>query len=227
MEKRTLILGEYDTAANGWTLVRCKITKAQQVQTFVAVPGRYAPLDASTYLTDGQPYYDNAALDVVLECSEGDRDHREQLISDLVNYVDGRSLELIHPDHTGHYLVGRVQAAPDYSDLAHCALTISAVCEPWLWAASETTVTLTGSTTEQTANIPIHGRLAVVPTITVTGEITISFEGYTWALSAGEHILPDLFLTPSEVPGEPNTHKIHFQGTGKAVLTFREAVLAA
>ena len=227
MKKRTLILGAYDTAFHGWTLKACKITKAQQVQTFVAVPGRYAPLDASTYLTDGQPYYDNAALDVVLECSEGDRDHREQLISGLVNYVDGRSLALIHPDHPNHYLVGRVQAAPDYSDLAHCAVTISAVCEPWLWAASETTITLSGSTTEKTANIPIYGRLAVVPTITVTGSITISFGDFTWALSAGEHILPDLFLTPSEVPGEPNVHIVRFQGSGKAVLTFREAVLAA
>lgn len=227
MEKRTLILGAYDTAAHGWTLTMCKITKAQQVQTFVAVPGRYAPLDASTYLTDGQPYYDNAVLDVVLECSEGDRDHREQLISDLVNYVDGRSLELIHPDHPNHYLVGRLQARSDYSDLAHCSVTIGAVCEPWLWAASETAITLTGSATEQAVNVPIYGRLAVVPTVTVTGEITIYFGDYTWALSEGKHTIPDLFLTPSEMPGEPKTHLVRFQGSGEAVLTFREAVLAA
>lgn len=227
MEKRTLILGAYDTAAHGWTLAKCKITKAQQVQTFITVPGRYAPIDASTYLTDGQPYYGNAALDVVLECSEGDRNHRKQLIDELINYVDGRNLDLIHPDHPDHYLVGRVQASSDYSDLAHCAVTIGAVCEPWLWAANETTITLTGSSTEKTASVPIYGRLAVVPTVTVTGSITISFEDYTWALSAGEHILPELFLTPSEVPGEPNTHSVRYQGSGKAVLTFREAVLAA
>lgn len=227
MEKRTLIMGAYDTAAHGWTLARCKITKAQQVQTFVTVPGRYAPIDASTYLTDGQPYYGNAALDAVLECSVGDRDHREQLINELINYVDGRSLQIIHPDHPGRYLVGRVQATTDYSDLAHCALTLSAVCEPWLWTANETTITLTGSSTEKTASVQIHGRLAVVPTVTVTGSITVSFGEHTWSLSAGEHILPELFLTPSEVPGEPNTHMVRYQGSGKAVLTFREAVLAA
>lgn len=227
MEKRTLILGAYDTAAHGWTLARCKITKGQQVQTFIQVPGRYAPIDASTYLTDGQPYYDSATLDVVLECSEGDRGHREQLINELVNYVDGRSLQIIHPDHPGSYLVGRVQAAPDYSDLAHCAVTLTAVCEPWLWDAEETTVQLTAAGTEQIANIDIHGRLAVVPTITVTGELTLSFKTYTWALSNGEYILPDLCLTPGELPGEPGAHEIRAQGSGKVVLTYREAVLAA
>lgn len=227
MEKRTLILGEYDTAAHGWTLTKCKITKGQQMQSFIQVPGRYAPIDASTYLTDGQPYYDSATLDAVLECSEGDRYHREQLIDALVNYVDGRSLHLIHPDNPNHYLVGRVQAAPDYSDLAHCAVTISAVCEPWLWEARETSISLVGSTTEKVATIAIRGRLAVVPTVTVTGEITLFFGSHTWTLSAGEHILPDLCLTPGELPGEPGTHEVRFKGTGRAVLTYREAVLAA
>ena len=227
MEKRTLILGAYDTAAHGWTLAACKITKAQQVQTYISVPGRYAPLDASTYLTDGQPYYDSASLDVVLECSEGDRGHREQLTSTLVNYLDGRSLKIIHPDHPAHYLVGRVQAEPDYSDLAHCAVVVRAVCEPWLWAEDEIRLSLTASTTKKEATIPIYGRLAVVPTITATGEVVLSFEGRSWSLSAGEYVLPDLLLTPGELPGEPKSHKVGYQGTGQIVITYREAVLAA
>ena len=227
MEKRTLILGAYNTAVYGWTLAQCKITKGQQVQTFVQVPGRYAPLDASTYLTEGQPYYDSAYLDVVLECSAGDRNHREQLISDLINYVDGRSLTIIHPDHPGHYLVGRIQAQVDYSDLAHCSVILSGVCEPWLWANQETQVTLTGSTTERTISITLVGRLAVVPKVTVTGEITITFGSSTWALSAGEYFLPDLFLTPSEAPGAPRVYTVSFKGSGQAVLSYREAVLAA
>jgi hypothetical protein len=60
MEKRRIILGTYNTARDGlWTLRSWKLTKPKQVQNFLAVPGRHAPLDYSTYMTDGQPYYES------------------------------------------------------------------------------------------------------------------------------------------------------------------------
>lgn len=142
--KRRIIIGGYDTAEHGWTLSACKLTKGQQVQNFVSVPGRYAPLDFSTYLTDGQPYYGNAKLDVTLECSEGTRDQRLARIELMANMLDGRTWQILHPDHPGRYLVGRVQvSALDYNDNAHCAVKLSAVCEPWLYNAAETAVPVT------------------------------------------------------------------------------------
>lgn len=141
MKKRRLILGDYDTAEDGlFTLSACKITKGSQVQSFVSVPGRYAPIDTSTLLTDGQPYYGSAALDATLESSEGTRDERLARVSGMVNALDGRSLRIIHPDHPERYLVGRVQVRPEYNDPAHCAVRVSAVCEPWLYNAQETEV---------------------------------------------------------------------------------------
>lgn len=141
MKKRRLILGDYDTAEDGlFTLSACKITKGSQVQSFVSVPGRYAPIDTSTLLTDGQPYYGNAALDATLESSEGTRDERLARVSGMVNALDGRSMRIIHPDHPERYLVGRVQVRPEYNDPAHCAVRVSAVCEPWLYNAQETEV---------------------------------------------------------------------------------------
>ena len=226
MEKRTLIMGGYDTASHNWTLSKCKITKAAQVQTLVNVPGRIAPLDFSTALTDGQPYYGTASLAATLECSEGNRDSRQSLINTLVNYVDGRRLNIVHPDHPEHYLSGRIQARQEYSDLAHCAVSISAVCDPWLYEAEETIVTLSATTTAKEVSISIHGRMAVVPVVTVASAVTITFNGSTWSLSKGEHILPDLYLTPSEVPGEPRIHKLTYTATGNVTLTYREAVLA-
>lgn len=141
MKKRRLILGDYDTAEDGlFTLSACKITKGSQVQSFVSVPGRYAPIDTSTLLTDGQPYYGSAALDATLESSEGTRDERLARVSGMVNALDGRSMRIIHPDHPERYLVGRVQVRPEYNDPAHCAVRVSAVCEPWLYNAQETEV---------------------------------------------------------------------------------------
>lgn len=227
MEKRGLIIGNYNTAEYGWTLSACKITKAEQVQTFVDVPGRYAPLDASTALTDGQPYYGNAALDAVLECSEGDRDHRQALISVLVNYADGRSLQIVHPDYPDQYLVGRVQVQPDYSDHAHCAVIISAVCDPWLYYAEETVHQATATSTEQTMTMYFASRMPVVPTVTVTGTVNLAFLNSRWALSAGDHILPDFYMTPSNWPGLSMAYKINYSGDGTLKIKYREAVLAA
>lgn len=227
MEKRRLTIGYYDTAADGlWTLASCKLTKAAQVQTFVSVPGRAAPLDLSTYLTDGQPYYDNATLEVVLESSEGDRLARKARIDRMVNYLDGQTVPIYLPDDPDHYLVGRVQVYPEYNDLTHCAVRLSAVCDPWLYAAAETVVSLEATETEQTAQLVNYGRLAVVPTLETTGEVRIEYGGSSWALPAGEHTLPELYLTPGQGLGLPGRHSITYSGSGRITITYREAVLA-
>ena len=227
MEKRALRIGDYDTAVDGlWTLTSWKLTKGAQVQTFVAVPGRVAPLDLSTYLTDGQPYYDNATLEAVLESSEGDRLERKARIDLMVNYLDGQTVHIYLPDDPDHYLVGRVQVIPEYNDLAHCAVRVSAVCDPWLYDATETIVDLEATETEQTAYLFNYGRLAVVPTLEITGAVNIAYGGSSWSLSAGEYTLPELYLTPGQGLGRPGVHSLTYSGSGSITVTYREAVLA-
>jgi hypothetical protein len=227
MEKRKLLIGDYDTAADGlWTLASWTLTKATQVQTFVAVPGRAAPLDLSTYLTDGQPYYGNATLEAVLESSEGDRMARAHRIELMANYLDGQTVNIYLPDDPDHYLVGRVQVFPNYNDLAHCSVRVSAICEPWLYAAAKTVITLAATETEQTVQLLNYGRLAVVPTLVVTDEVRISYGTSSWALSAGEYLLPELYLTPGKGLGLPGVHSITYGGSGSLTITYREAVLA-
>lgn len=137
--KRQLTIGGYKTAEDGlWTLASCYITKASQVQTFVSVPGRFSPLDLSTASTDGEPYYDNAYLEAVLESSEGTRGERQERITQLINRLDGYSVQIIHPDHPGRYLVGRVQITKEYNNLVHGAVRVSAICEPWLYNTEAT-----------------------------------------------------------------------------------------
>lgn len=227
MEKRKLLIGEYDTAADGlWTLVSCVLTKAAQVQTFVSVPGRVAPLNLSTYLTDGEPYYDNASLDVLLESSEGDRQTRKARIDQMVNYLDGQTVKIYLPDDPDNYLVGCVQVFKEYNDLSHCAVRVSAVCDPWFYSAEETVVSLETTETEQTAELVNRGRLGVVPAVQTTGEVRIEYGASSWALSAGEYILPELYLTPGKGLGQPGVHIIKYSGSGSITITYREAVLA-
>ena len=122
--------------------------------------------------------------------------------------------------------MARVQVYKEYNDLAHCAVRVSAVCDPWLYAASETVISLTATAAEQTAYLFNYGRLAVVPTLVTTGTVRIVYGTNSWALSQGEHVLPELYLTPGQGLGRPGVHNITYSGSGSITLTYREAVLA-
>lgn len=221
MSKRQLILNGYKTAEDGlFTLASLKITKASQVQTFVSVPGRFSPLDLSTTLTDGQPYYGSAGLEAVMESSEGTREERQERIGQLVSSLDGYTVTIVHPDHPDHYMVGRVQVTPEYNDLVHCAVRLTAVCEPWLYNETQTSVTVAATATAKTVNLVNSGRLASAPTLEVTGNVNLTYGAYSWALSAGVYQLPELYLTPG-------THQVGYSGSGSVTFTYREGVLAA
>ena len=227
MAKRQLILNGYKTAENGlWTLASCKITKASQVQNFVSVPGRFAPLDLSTALTDGQPYYDNATLEAVLESSEGTREERQARIDELVNLLDGYQVKIIHPDHPASYMIGRLQVFPDYNDPVHCAVHLSAVCEPWLYNQEETVVTIEVNDGAQIAVLLNSGRLSVTPVLEVSGTVTIAYNENTITLSAGKYTLPWLHIPATGGPASPNGIAVDINGTGSVTFTYREAVLA-
>lgn len=225
--KRKLILGEYDTALRGlWTMNSCKITKAQQIQNYIDVPGRYAPLDASTALTDGEPYYGSAHLSAGFESSEGDLAARQSRIDAMLNYLDGRNVQIIHPDHPNHYLIGRVQVIPEYNDLVHCAVTVEAVCEPWLYAAEPTVRPVELTDEAQDVQLVNAGRMAVAPLITVDGDVHIECDTGSWDLSAGEYTLPGMLLTPGTRFGVSGGLTVSCSGVGTVTFTYREAVLA-
>lgn len=219
MVKRTIVFGGYNTAANGWTLAGWQLSPAEQKTNFVERNGGDGSWDLSTALTDGQPRYYDRTLTVTLEHSGGDRLNREAIIRQMVNQLDGQRLTIELPDDPFHYITGRLHVAREYNDPAHAAVTVTAVCSPWKYSNLETTVTLTAATAKKTAQLVNNGRLAVVPTLTVTGSsVLVEFGNLSKALGAGTHQLPDLLLTSG-------THTLTYSGTGTLAIKYREAVL--
>jgi hypothetical protein len=220
MKKRTIQLGDYDTAAHGWTLAACEFPEPEPEENLVQVPGRAnGPLDLSAVLTDGEPVYGSRPLSVTLETSEGDRAARVTRISTMVNLLHGRRVNIVLPDHPGHYATGRLKLRQLYNDPAHAAVEVSAACEPWLYKSSETMTTLTASSTSKTATLSNGGALSVVPLVEVTGtSVNLKYGSYSWALSAGSYRLPDLLLVPG-------SNAITYSGSGTMKITYREAVL--
>lgn len=221
MAKRKIIFGTYDTALTGlWTLTGWEFSPAEYQTNLVEVPGRKkGPIDLSTTLTDGEPIYGSRTLTVTLESSEGSRLERAARINTMVNWLDGWRMDIVLPDDDAHYITGRVHVAKEYNDPAHCAVTVTAICEPWRYNNNETVRTLTATETAQVARLSNGGRLTVVPLLVVAdGTVSLKFGSASWALSPGSYQLPDLVVAPGGAD-------ITYSGTGTLKFTYREALL--
>jgi hypothetical protein len=219
MNERKIVIGTYDTASNLWTLNACALGDAPAIESYASVPGRSGRLDLSTVLTDGEPTYDNRTFTARLESSEGTRLEREARISNMINALHGRSFTIVLPDDPEHYITGRVSVTKEYNDLAHAAVNVKATCEPWRYAASETTTRVTASSSEQTVTLTNSGRMSVIPTIKIEGgTVTLSREGWSKVLTEGTYVLPDIYLQTGSI-------ELKYKGNGSATFTYREAVL--
>lgn len=223
MEKRKILFGSYDTARDGlWTLTGWTFPTPERYTNIVEVPGRKkGPLDLSTVLTDGEPVYTNRQLTATFESSEGARMERENRIETMVNWLDGWSMNIMLPDDSDHYIVGRVSVSKEYNDMAHAAVIVTATCEPWRYSVAERVRTLTAETSEQVAVLTNSGRLTVSPMIEITGDgamVNLVFGAASWSLGPGFYQLPDLILKQGDA-------RLTYSGAGTVKITYREAVL--
>lgn len=218
MEKRSITIGSYDTAAHGWTLTGWKLSDPEQKTNYIEKTGGDGSWDLSTVLTDGIPRYKNRSLTATLECSKGTRADRVELVSEMVNLLDGLEWPIVLPDHLGRHLRGRVHVAEDQNSMAYAKVTVTATCEPWLYNDRETVLELTASEEVQVAYVRNNGRRASVPTLTVTGSILMGYGLTTVQLSPGSYKWPALLLTPG-------LHTLEYSGAGTLTITYREAVL--
>lgn len=219
MQKRKIVIGDYDTAVHGWTLAGWKLSDAEQKTNYLEKPSGDGSWDLSTALTDGIPKYRDRSLTITLECSEGTRLDREAVIRNMINLLDGLRWEIRLPDDDFHFIVGRVHVIREYNDLAHASVTVTAVCDPWKYSNAETVVALVATATKQTAILQNNGRRAVVPTLKVQGSSVLLQYGTTSkALAAGTYQWPDLLLTSGR-------HSLIYSGSGSVTITYREAVL--
>lgn len=221
MTKRKIVLGNYDTAANGWTLTGWQLGAAEQKTNYVDKPGGDGSWDLSTAMTDGIPRYNDRPFTATLECSEGDRLSREAKIDQMINQLDGMRLDIELPDDAFHHINGRLHVAREYNDLAHAAVTVTATCKPWRYSNTDTVIKLTAATGAQVAKLINGGRLAVVPLLTVEGHdasVLLEYGTSSMALAAGTYQWPDLLLTPG-------AHDLTYSGAGTLTISYREAVL--
>lgn len=214
---REFILDKYNTW-HDWrlTLTAKDVTPAEPKTNYITLDGAHGSLDLTEALT-GEVVFNDRTVTASFWTSEGTFNERLRVLQEIVSATHGRKVRIVEPDDPEHFFLGRVKVKSQKWDQVHMELTLEATCEPWRYAINETErrAELSGATDVVIVN---HGDKTVTPTITVTGNTGLTFNGQTVGLNAGTYTVTDLRL-----PHGPNV--ISVTGYGTITFRYREASL--
>ena len=181
---------------------------------FVEITGRDGALDLSEAF--GTVRY----ADRVIELTLYNRAPFDSLVSAFAADVHGRRMNVIFDRDPTFYYDARITIEDVERHWGYCELSLECRAKPYKLEQFETAITVlpTGSATVTLANT----RMPVVPTITVSAEMTLAFaiggKDYSVALPAGTHTVPALVLSEGDM-------EIGITGTGSATFTYRKGAL--
>ncbi len=181
---------------------------------FVEIPGRDGALDLTEAF--GTVRYADRIIPLTLYA----RAPFDTLISAFASDVHARRMNMIFDRDPTFYYDARMTIEDVERHWGYCELSLECRVKPYKLEQFETAITVlpTGIATVTLTNT----RMPVVPSITVSAEMTLTFTiagvGYTINLAAGSHIVPSLVLTDGET-------KIDITGTGSITFTYRKGAL--
>ena len=181
---------------------------------FVEIPGRDGTLDLSEAF--GTIRYADRVIPLTLYA----RAPFDVLISSLAADVHGRRINVIFDRDPTYYYDARITVEDVERHAGYCELSLECRAKPYKLEHFETAVTVlpTGSTTVTLTNT----RMPVVPSITVSAEMTLAFtiseKDYSVTLTAGTHTIPALVLSEGDT-------EIGITGTGSVTFAYRKGAL--
>lgn len=220
MNLRGVQFGEYHTATD-WNLIMNEKTVSPPVPktNYVSVPGRDGDLDLTTALS-GIVNYENRQAEYLFLLTNGSQLDREALISEIIGVLNGQSLQIIDTDdYPDYYMIGRLTVSETMNNNAYGSVKIEANCQPWRYAINQTVRTITVTTADGTKTVILKnsGYRTITPTVTVTGNITLTYGSTSQSLSDGTYTFPALLLSPG-------TNSVTVAGSGTISFTYQEAI---
>lgn len=154
----------------------------------IDIPGAHGSLDLS-YAVTGEPLYNDRPISFTL-FKRADDSAIIQLRDQLAGMFHGRQCTLRFPFDYGYYYTGTIKVG-DLQGYNSGRIPISMTAAPHKLKNSITSVSseLTG---EYTAVSLINDYMPAVPTITVTEDTALLWNGAEYAISAGAHRLLDI-----------------------------------
>jgi hypothetical protein len=220
---RAFIFDKYNTWYD-WrlTLTAKSVAPPEPKTNYVALDGMSGTLDLSEALT-AEIAYNDRTVRASFWTSEGTFMERIAQLGEINRALHGKKVRIVDPDDPDHYFLGRVRITEQTYDQVHAEFTIEAICDPWRYAANETERRVDPAGTEVNVVINNNGMKTLCPDITVTGSVTITFNGQPFAL-AGSVFTP-YRVKLAEFKLRQGVTVVTVSGTGSVVFSYREAGL--
>lgn len=184
-----------------------------EIQSFTAkVPGRNGLLNLTKALTGKVTFY-NRALSFQY-FGTGDREYLLELDA-YMNRLHGQTIQIVDDDYPNHYYEGEASVSTELRS-NYIIINLDVDAQPFRLRREMTVYSrdINGTVLVYLDNESID----VVPTITVTGETTITFNGATVSVSAGTYTIDNFEL-------HSGTNIIEVTGTGKITFEYREGAI--
>lgn len=210
-------IGDFRTDDLGLDLYNLSIGAPKIKTSYINLPLESKVLDLSDVVT-GRPSY--GARTITLYLGKKDRSPRNWIktATELASKIHGKRLPITLSIDQDYYYLGRIQCSSDKISFMRSTYEITATCDPYKYAQTESIV-LCGAGTTAVLN---NGDEIVSPTFTAseTG-MTVALNGsaaYSIAQVGKAVKIPELLLLPG-------ANNVTVTGTGNVVLTWREGVL--
>ncbi len=193
------------------------VQPAEPKLNIVDVPGADGGKDF-TELPAGRVVYNDRKLTWTFALYPGEAwrtKHRQ-----VSNALNGRYCKITLDTDPDYYFEGRLSVKKYNVDRTLRQITVEAICRPYMLKQQPTVVTQGLATTYKTVILQ-NERKPVVPTITLTAEATLRWNGLTVTLPAGEHKVLDIELQP----GENLLEVLAPGGSGRLTVTYQEGSL--
>lgn len=199
-----------------WGLILSeKEIKAPQPKTkAVDVEGADGELDYTEAFGDVK--YQNRQLSFKFSKANIVPDGFLALFSVVQNALHGKKMQVILDDDPANYYFGRVTINEWKSNKRVGEIVVEVDAEPYKLKVAETVITQ--AVTDSAEIVLTNSRKPVVPTITTTAAMNITFGSFTAAVQAGTFRLPELQLAEGQ-----NT--VTVTGTGSITFRYREGSL--
>lgn len=187
------------------------ISTPQPKTKFVDVPGADGGLDLAKALT-GQVQYHRRTITMEFTIAER-RDKWPEIHSDIMDQLHGKDVDIILDDDPEYCYTGQLTVSDPEPDKVTSGITITADVEPYKTRLQSTrrSVQVDGIST-----VTIMGnRKPVIPAITASAAMQMTFGGRTYDLPAGESTFADIII-------REGMNTFTFTGSGGASLEYRE-----
>lgn len=206
--------GEEIHTGNDLDLVQEKkeIEKPEIQSHTVKVPGRNGVLNLTKGLTGKVTYYNRPLKFQYF--GDGSREHLLNLDA-LFSKYHGQTIRIVDDDRPEHYYEGEVKVEAELHG-TYITINLDVDAQPFRLKLEPTVVSraINGSATINLENESIEA----IPTITVTAETSITFNGKRVSLSAGTYDIADFALQAGD-----NTLEV--SGTGNITIEYQEGAI--